>query len=479
MKVDVIVIGAGLSGLACALTLQARGLTPLVLEASDGIGGRVRTDQHQGFLLDRGFQVLQTWYPEAQRWLDYGALDLRPFYPGALVRSGGRFHRVSDVWRRPWRLPEMLLSPIGTLGDKLRLLGLRHSCLRGTIADLYARPETTALARLQARGFSTRMLDRFFKPFFSGVFFDRDLGVSSRTFEFLFRAFALGDTALPARGMGAIPAQLAARMRGEWLRLGCRVTGLEQGQAGLDGGERIDARALVIATDPWEAARLLGHARHAGDRQRPPSNRGESAPTAEAGLPAAPAGPASARVAPPAPQSGPPSAPADPASAPAVPQRAMADQPPARGTTCCYFAADAPPFRGPYLVLNGEGRGRINSIQCPSNLSEHYAPPGKALITVNCHGVGEDPDHLETRIRRELGDWFGPPVASWERLAIYPLSHALPVQAPPMADPASVVQRLAPGLWVCGEYQAAPSIHWTLHSGRRAGEDIALSLSAG
>ncbi len=422
MKVDVIVIGAGLSGLACALTLQARGLTPLVLEASDGIGGRVRTDQHQGFLLDRGFQVLQTWYPEAQRWLDYGALDLRPFYPGALVRSGGRFHRVSDVWRRPWRLPEMLLSPIGTLGDKLRLLGLRHSCLRGTIADLYARPETTALARLQARGFSTRMLDRFFKPFFSGVFFDPDLGVSSRTFEFLFRAFALGDTALPARGMGAIPAQLAARLRGEWLRLGCRVTGLEQGQAVLDGGERIDARALVIATDPWEAARLLGHARHAGDRQRPP---------------------------------------------------------PARGTTCCYFAADAPPFRGPYLVLNGEGRGRINSIQCPSNLSEHYAPPGKALITVNCHGVGEDPDRLEARIRRELGDWFGPPVASWERLAIYPLPQALPVQAPPVADPATIPQRLASGLWVCGEYRAAPSIHWTLHSGRRAGEDIALSLSAG
>ena len=455
MKVDVIVIGAGLSGLACALTLQARGLTPLVLEASDGIGGRVRTDQRQGFLLDRGFQVLQTWYPEAQRWLDYGALDLRPFYPGALVRSGGRFHRVSDVWRRPWRLPEMLLSPIGTLGDKLRLLGLRHSCLRGTIADLYARPETTALARLQARGFSTRMLERFFKPFFSGVFFDPELSVSSRTFEFLFRAFALGDTALPARGMGAIPAQLAARMQGDWLRLGCRVTGLEHGQAVLDGGERIDARALVIATDPWEAARLLRPARHAGDRQRPPTDRGASVPGAEAGQPGAPA---------------------DPASAPAGPQWAMAGPPAARGTTCCYFAADAPPFSGPYLVLNGEGLGRINSIQCPSNLSEHYAPPGKALITVNCHGVGEDLDRLEVEIRQELGDWYGPPVSSWERLAIYPLPQALPAQTPPVAYPATVPQRLTEGLWVCGEYRAAPSIHWTLHSGRRAGEDVARSL---
>ena len=450
MKVDVIVIGAGLSGLACALTLQERGLAPLVLEASDGSGGRVRTDQCQGFLLDRGFQVLQTWYPEAQRWLDYGALDLRPFYPGALVRSGGRFHRVSDVWRRPWRLPEMLLSPIGTLGDKIRLLGLRQGCLRGSIADLYARPETTALAHLQARGFSARMLERFFKPFFSGVFFDPDLGVSSRTFEFLFRAFALGDTALPARGMGEIPAQLAARLTGERLRLGCRVSRLEQGQVVLDSGKRIGAQALVIATDPWETARLLGHARHSGDCQRPPTDRDESVPAAEADPPAAPAGPASARVGPPK----------------------------ARGTTCCYFAADAPPFSGPYLVLNGEGQGRINSIQCPSNLSEHYAPPGKALITVNCHGVGDDPDHLEARIRQELSDWFGPQVASWERLAVYPIPQALPAQAPPVVDPASVPQRLAPGLWVCGEYQAAPSIHWTLHSGRRAGEDVALFLGA-
>ena len=130
MNADVIVIGAGLSGLACALTLRENGLEPLVLEAAEGVGGRVRTDQRQGFLLDRGFQVLQTWYPEARRWLDYGRLDLRPFYPGALVRTGGRFHRVSDVWRRPTRLPEMLASPIGTLADKLRLLGLRRRCLR-------------------------------------------------------------------------------------------------------------------------------------------------------------------------------------------------------------------------------------------------------------------------------------------------------------------------------------------------------------
>jgi len=433
MKVDVIVIGAGLSGLACALTVRERGLEPLILEASDGVGGRVSTDHRQGFLLDRGFQVLQTWYPEAQRWLDYSQLDLRPFYPGALVRTGGHLHRVSDVWRHPWRLPEMLLSPIGTLGDKLRLLGLRQRCLRGSIADLYARPETTALARLRELGFSARMLESFFKPFFSGVFFDPELSVSSRTFEFLFRAFALGDTALPARGMGEIPAQLAARLGGERIRLGARVERLEPGQAILGSGERLGARALVIATDPWEAKRLLSQA-----RVSPHPTAGPGTDKAEAAT----------------------------------------GQPPARGTTCCYFAADAPPIAGPYLVLNGDGRGRINSIQCPSTLSEHYAPPGKALITVNCHGVDPNPDRLEAVLRQELGDWFGPGVSSWERLAIYSIPRALPGQAPPVAYPGSIPQRPAEGLWICGEYLAAPSIHWTLHSGRRAGEDIAHSLGA-
>ena len=415
MNADVIVIGAGLAGLACALTLRENGLEPLVLEAADGVGGRVRTDRRQGFLLDRGFQVLQTWYPEARRWLDYGGLDLRPFYPGALVRTGGRFHRVTDPWRRPGRLPEMLTSPIGTALDKLRLLQLRRRCLRGTLEDLYARPETLALERLRQAGFSEQIIGRFFKPFFSGVFFEPELAVSSRSFEFTFRAFALGDTALPAQGMGAIPAQLAARLPAATVRTGARVDRLREGAVLLDSGERLRARALVIATAGAETARLLGR-------------------------PAA-AGPAAGR-----------------------------------GTTCVYFAAGHAPFRGPYLLLNGEGQGRINSLLCPSNLSDRYAPAGQSLIAVNCLGAQDNPDTLETQLRRELGAWFGDRVRGWERLAVDRLPQALPVQAPPVPYPGGGEQRVAAGLWVCGEYQSAPSIQWALHSGRRAGAGVARAL---
>jgi phytoene dehydrogenase-like protein len=266
LDADVIIVGAGLSGLACALRLQREGLSPLLVEAADRVGGRVATDVRDGFLLDRGFQVLQAWYPAARRLLDYEALDLRPFYPGALVRVGERFHRVSDVWRRPLALPEMLGSPIGTLADKLRLLGLRRRALRGDLAALYARPEQPAAALLRELGFSQRIQDRFFRPFFAGVFFEPELDVSSRAFEFVFRAFALGDTALPARGMEQIPLQLASRLAPESLRLGCRVEALEADGVRLADGTRLRAAATVVATDGGAAATLLG--------REPPATRG-------------------------------------------------------------------------------------------------------------------------------------------------------------------------------------------------------------
>lgn len=400
MDAEVIIIGAGLSGLACAIALRQGGVEPLVLETAKQPGGRIATDQCDGFLLDRGFQVLQTWYPAAQALLDYSALDLRPFYPGALVQLGGRLHRVSDIWRRPARLPEMLASPIGGLGDKLRLLRLRQRALAGDLDALYRRPETTALALLREQGFSARMIERFFRPFFAGVFFEPDLSVSSRTLEFVFRAFALGDTALPARGMGELPRQLAARLDPAMLRLGATVMQLEPGAVVLAGGERLRARDLVIATDATAAAALL----------------------------------------------------AQPA-------------PPTRGTTCLYFAAEQPPFAGPCLVLDGDGRGPVYSLLCPSNLSAHYAPAGSALITVNCFGTATDPEVLAPLVCAQLRGWFGEQVDGWRQLATYRLPAALPAQQPPVTAPMAA-RPLGEGLWRCGEGMSPPSIHWALASGQ-------------
>jgi phytoene dehydrogenase-like protein len=409
---DVIIVGAGISGLACALSLRESGLTPLLLDASDAVGGRIRTDRQDGFLLDRGFQVLQTWYPEARRMLDYAALDLRPFDPGALVRFAGRFHRVTDIWRRPSRLLQMAMSAAATPADKLRMLTLRRRALKGDLKALYERPETDALTRLQELGFSPRIIERFFKPFFAGVFFEPDLTVSSRAFEFVFRAFALGDTALPARGMGEIPAQLAAKLPADSIRLQTRVRQLLDGQVVLEHGERLRAGALVLATDAPEAAGLLG----------------------------------------------------------------KEVLPETRGTTCFYFAAEQPPFPVPDLALNGEGRGVINSLLVPSNLSDYYAPPGRHLVTVNLFGARADPDQIERQVRRELIDWFGAAAQKWERLAVYRLPGALPRQAPPMPYPGERDVRVTDRLWICSELGGAPSIQWALHSGARAGLSVSTAL---
>ena len=108
---DVLIVGAGLAGLSCALRLNLKGVSCLVLEASDDVGGRLRTDCVEGFQLDRGFQVLLTAYPEAKLTLDYEALNLRYLIPGARVRYAGDFYDVVEPWRHPWRAILNRLKP--------------------------------------------------------------------------------------------------------------------------------------------------------------------------------------------------------------------------------------------------------------------------------------------------------------------------------------------------------------------------------
>lgn len=265
MEHDVIVVGAGLAGLACARTLTAAGLDVTVLESSDGVGGRVRTDHVDGYLLDRGFQILLTGYPEVGRWVDLDDLDLRRFTPGARVWFDGSFHTVGDPLRRPADLPGTLLSPIGSFADKLRILRAVVSVRRGSVPDLLRRPETTTAERLRSLGFSDRIVERFFRPLFAGIQLDPDLEVSSRRFDVILRMLAVGDTAVPAAGMAALPDAIAAPLPAGCVRLEAPVETLA-GTTVTAAGEQLRARAVVIATDGPTASRLVGSVADPGSR---------------------------------------------------------------------------------------------------------------------------------------------------------------------------------------------------------------------
>ncbi len=241
---DVIIIGAGLAGLSCALRLQEQGFTFLILEASERVGGRVATDVVDGYRLDRGFQVLLTDYPQAKRLLDYKALDLRAFYPGALVRFNGAWHQMADPLRHPIDALRGAFHPIGKFADKMRMV-LSRVC-----GFNFARhgSQLSTMEALRADGFSELMIQRFFRPFLGGVFLENRLDTNVAKLDFVMNHFSRGDTVIPAKGMAEIPLQLADRLSETSLRLNTRVLAIKGDRAHLASGECLRAWALVLAT---------------------------------------------------------------------------------------------------------------------------------------------------------------------------------------------------------------------------------------
>ena len=255
---DVVIVGAGLAGLAAAHTLTDAGREVVVLEASDGVGGRVRSDLVDGFRLDRGFQVLLTAYPDVSRQLDVEALELRRFDPGSLVWIDDRLHAVGDPIRMPKRILDSAAAPVGSVADKVRLARLLLRLRRADPRALLRGPDRTTLDALRAEGFSPTMIDRFFRPLIGGIQLDPDLGASSRMFEVVLRCLAVGDSAVPAAGMQAIPDQLAARLPDGVLHLNTTVTSIRDGTVTTSEGEIVRAQHIVVATAGPAAATLLG-----------------------------------------------------------------------------------------------------------------------------------------------------------------------------------------------------------------------------
>lgn len=253
-RCDVVVVGAGLAGLAAATHLQRAGADVVVLEASNSVGGRVRTDAVDGFRLDRGFQLYNPSYPEGQRMFDYPALDLRPFERGARVVIGERVFRLGDPRSHPTWAVDALRAPLGGWPSMARFLAYTTRCATAKPEDLEERPDESIAEALASAGVAPATLNAFIRPFLSGVFLEEELATSRRFADLILRSFVRGTPTVPSRGMQALPDQLASGL--SQVHLHTPVTSVRPGTVHTEEG-KLDAAAVIVAVDPSAVHHLL------------------------------------------------------------------------------------------------------------------------------------------------------------------------------------------------------------------------------
>lgn len=420
-KTGVIIIGAGLAGLAAATHLNSQNIPFVLLESSNAVGGRVRTDIVDGFLLDRGFQIFITAYPEAQKLLNYQSLNLQKFYSGAKIFYNGQFHTVADPLRHFFDSAKSLTNPIGSVFDKLLIGTTRIGVLTKSDEQILTAEEIPTIDLLKKLGFSDSIIGRFFRPFFGGIFFDPELETTSRLFDFIFKCLALGENTLPAKGISAIPEQLAARLPSDSILLNTKAVSVDFDDSNpprvrLQNGDVLSSElGVIVAVEETALVKLLP---------------GKKNPVFKK---------------------------------------------PVRSTVCLYFTAnpDEIPVRDPVLFLNGSGQGIVNNMFFVTNVAPSYAPPNKALISVSLIGLYEDvsEDELVLKVIEELSGWFGDKmVKEWKHLRTYRIEYAQPNQCPPTNLKKNPT--IEPGLYLCGDYLTSATFDGALVSGRRAAESL-------
>lgn len=401
-------MGGGLSGLSCALLLERQGVDVHLVEASDDVGGRVRTDVIDGFRLDRGFQVLLTAYEELQRQVDLPRLDLQSFKPGSVVWTGRRLERLSDPFRDPAGALASLRARVGTVSDKLKVAKLRRDVVSQAPDMSFEGPDRTTLAELQGLGFSPGFIDGFFRPFLGGVFLERDLETSSRLFRYYFRCFSTGDVTLPAKGMQRLPELLAAPLE-DRISLLTPAVAVSATSVELKGGISIGAKFVIVAVDGGSAPALLSDSSAVSFK-------------------------------------------------PTITSYFAAEELPYEGPLLILDGEGSGPANHVAVV------SQVSPDYAPAGA--HLI----SVSGVGAHS--RDEEAFRGGLRHQLARWFGPSVSQWRHLRTYRIPHALPVHGPGSLADRPGPGPGAGGVFVAGDHVEFGAIQGALLSGRKVAEAI-------
>lgn len=430
---EVIIVGAGLAGLRCAARLLELGRSVTVLESADRVGGRVRTDQIDGFLCDHGFQVLNPAYPAVKRWIDIEALELQHFGSGILIRREAGLAVLADPIRSAKTARDALMA--GGLTKKGAASGLLKprevAALTRWLAPALASPRRTLAdadeslgASLDRAGVTGALRHEVLHPFLAGVSVDSHEETSAILSKLLIRMFALGRPGLPRRGMRALPVQIADSVRqgGGIIKVGRAVDAVRRVDRGVSvetAGETLTASAVVVAADPVTGSHLAE----------------VSAPTM-------------------------------------------------KGLVTWWFASEQAPHDLPLLVVDGrrdatsiplrESPGPVWNAAVISNAAPSYAPEGQHLIAATTLLDRPDGEAPEGEVRKHLGELYGCDTSEWQVVVRHHIPNALPAY-PPLTRPTSAVD-LGGGLFVAGDHRDTPSIQGALVSGNRTAEAVDSAL---
>jgi phytoene dehydrogenase-like protein len=410
MKPTITIIGAGISGLTAAVYLHQKGYKVQILEASDRAGGRIKTDLIDGFRLDRGFQVLLTEYPETKALLDYKKLNLKRFLPGATVLYDGGQFEIADPFRRPTATFATLFAPVGSLKDKINTFFLKNKLVNIAVSDVFKQPEIETIAQLKKYGFSPKMIDRFYKPFFSGIFLENDLKTSSNMLDFVMKMFSEGDAAIPELGMEEIPKQLVAMLPENSIQFNVKVSAIENNTIICENGTTLDTDKIIIATE------AIGIASNYISKTKQNFHQ----------------------------------------------------------VTNVYFEAKIAPTQKAVVVLNASTHEKwVNNLTILSNISNQYAPTGKVLISISYNGIPTIDDvTLAENMKTELKQWYGNQVEDWKLLKTYRIKYALPNQEKVANELHDSHIKINDNLFICGDYLLNGSINAAMKSGRIVAELI-------